>query len=48
MIKPIFDKLEDTDLTNKEKYGHLKKAPGEYDSTWSTHIYNFITRVSGR
>lgn len=48
MIKPIFNKLEDTDLTSKEKYGNLKKAPGEFDSTWSTHIYNFMNRVTGR
>ena len=30
MIKPIFNKLEDTNLTSKEKYGHLKKAPDEF------------------
>ena len=48
MIKPIFNKLEDTNLTSKEKYGHLKKAPDEFDSTWATHIYSFIPRVSGR
>ena len=48
MIKPIFDKLEETNLTSKEKYGHLKKAPDEFDSTWSSHIYNFISRVTGR
>jgi len=24
MIKPIFDKLEATDLSDKEKYGHIK------------------------
>ena len=47
MIKPIFDKLEDSDLSNKEKYGHLKKPSGEYDSQWSSHIYNFMSRVSG-
>ena len=29
MIKPIFDKLENTDLSAAEKYGFLKKAPGE-------------------
>ena len=45
MIKPIFDKLEDTDLSNKEKYGFLKKAPGEYSSGWSGHIYSFLSRV---
>ena len=45
MIKPIFNKLEDTDLSNKEKYGFLKKAPGEYSSEWSGHIYNFLSRV---
>ena len=46
MIKPIFNKLEDTDLTSEEKYGYLKKAPGEYGSEWATHIYNFISRVA--
>ena len=45
MIKPIFDKLENTDLSAKEKYGFLKKAPGEYSSEWTGHIYNFLTRV---
>lgn len=48
MIKPIFNKLEETNLNSKEKYGHLKKAPGEFDSTWSSHIYNFISRVTDR
>ena len=45
MIKPIFDKLENTDLTDKEKYGSLKKAPGEYGSSWTTHTYNFMERL---
>ena len=40
MIKPIFDKLEDTDLSDKEKYGHIKN-----DSQWRMHIYNFLERV---
>ena len=47
MIKPIFDKLENTGLTGKEKYGSLKNAPGEYDSTWTTHVYNFMGRLIG-
>ena len=40
MIKPIFDKLEATDLSDKEKYGHIKN-----DSQWRMHIYNFLERV---
>ena len=45
MIKPIFDKLENTDLTDKEKYGSLKKAPNENDLMWTGHIYNFMERL---
>ena len=41
MIKPIFDKLEDTDLSTKEKYGHIKNK-----SEWVMFIYNFLDRVS--
>ena len=41
MIKPIFDKLEDTDLSAKEKYGHIKNK-----SEWTMHIYGFLDRVS--
>tara|TARA_B100000900_G_C20320984_1_gene610114 strand:- start:110 stop:538 length:429 start_codon:yes stop_codon:yes gene_type:complete len=40
MIKPIFDKLEDTDLSDKEKYGHIKN-----NLRWTTHIYSFLDRV---
>ena len=40
MIKPIFDKLEDTDLSDKEKYGHIKN-----NLQWNTHIYSFLDRV---
>ena len=41
MIKPIFDKLEDTDLSTKEKYGYIKNK-----SEWVMFIYNFLDRVS--
>ena len=40
MIKPIFDKLEDTDLSDEEKYGHFKN-----NLRWTTHIYSFLDRV---
>ena len=45
MIKPIFDKLEDTDLSKEEKYGFKKKPHDEYSSHWTDHIYSFIGRV---
>ena len=41
MIKPIFDKLEDSDLSAEEKYGHIKNK-----TEWITHIYGFLGRVS--
>jgi len=41
MIKPIFDKLEDTNLSAKEKYGHIKNKP-----EWVLFIYGFLDRVS--
>tara|TARA_B100001063_G_scaffold213940_1_gene213833 strand:+ start:420 stop:848 length:429 start_codon:yes stop_codon:yes gene_type:complete len=41
MIKPIFDKLEDTDLSTKEKYGHITNR-----SEWIRFIYGFLDRVS--
>ena len=41
MIKPMFDKLEDTDLSAKEKYGHIKNK-----SEWTMYIYGFLDRVS--
>ena len=40
MIKPIFDKLEDTNLSEKEKYGYIKNK-----NEWISFIYNFLTRV---
>ena len=40
MIKPIFDKLDDANISDKEKYGHIKN-----DSEWNMHIYNFLDRV---
>ena len=40
MIKPIFDKLEDTNLSEKEKYGYMKNK-----NEWISFIYNFLTRV---
>ena len=45
MIKPIFDRLENTDLSTKEKYGFFKKAYSENSLEWSSHIYDFLTRV---
>ena len=41
MIRPIFDKLEDTNLSTKEKYGHIKNK-----SEWVMFIYGFLDRVS--
>jgi len=41
MIKPVFDKLEDTDLSEEEKYGHIKNK-----SEWVAFIYGFLDRVS--
>ena len=41
MIKPIFDKLEDSDLSAKEKYGHIKN-----NSEWVMFVYGFLDRVS--
>ena len=41
MIKPIFDKLEDTDLSAKEKYGYIKNK-----SEWVMFIYGFLDRVN--
>ena len=40
MIKPIFDKLEDSDLSTKEKYGHISNR-----SEWIMFIYGFLSRV---
>ena len=40
MIKPIFDKLEDTNLSEKEKYCYMKNK-----NEWISFIYNFLTRV---
>ena len=41
MIKPIFDKLEDSDLSTKEKYGHITNS-----SQWVMFIYGFLDRVA--
>ena len=41
MIKPIFDKLEDTNLSTEEKYGHIKNK-----QEWVMFIYGFLDRVS--
>ena len=41
MIKPIFDKLEDSDLSTKEKYGHITN-----NSQWVMFIYGFLDRVA--
>ena len=40
MIKPIFDKLEDTDLSTNEKYGGKKSK-----SEWILFVYGFLDRV---
>ena len=40
MIKPIFDKLEKTSLSQKEKYGSMQN-----NSRWGQHIYNFLSRA---
>jgi hypothetical protein len=40
MIKPIFDKLEDTELSTSEKYGHITNK-----SEWAHFIYGFLDRV---
>ena len=45
MIKPLFEKLEDTDLSTEEKYGSFKKKHSEENSTWIMHIYGFLDRV---
>ena len=39
MIKPIFDKLENTDLSAAEKYGFLKKLL--VNILQNEYIYNF-------
>ena len=41
MIKPIFDKLEDTNLSTEEKYGHIKNK-----QEWVMFIYGFLDRVN--
>ena len=41
MIKPIFDKLDDSDLSTKEKYGDMTSKSG-----WVMFIYGFLDRVS--
>jgi len=41
MIKPVFEKLEDADLSEEEKYGHIKNQ-----SEWVAFIYGFLDRVS--
>ena len=41
MIKPIFDKLEDSDLSTKEKYGHITNS-----SQCVMFIYGFLDRVA--
>ena len=41
MIRPIFDKLEDTNLSTKEKYGHIKNK-----QEWVMFIYGFLDRVN--
>ena len=41
MIKPIFDKLEDSDLSTKEKYGHITNS-----SQWVMFIYGFLDSVA--
>ena len=41
MIKPIFDHLEDSDLSTKEKYGHITNS-----SQWVMFIYGFLDRVA--
>jgi hypothetical protein len=45
MIKPLFEKLEDTDLSTQEKYGSFKKQHSEGNSTWILHILSFLDRV---
>ena len=41
MIKPIFEKLDDSDLSEKEKYGNMTSKSG-----WAMFIYGFLDRVS--
>ena len=41
MIKPIFEKLDDSDLSEKEKYGNMTSKSG-----WVMFIYVFLDRVS--
>ena len=41
MIRPIFDILEDTNLSTEEKYGHIKNK-----HEWVMFIYGFLDRVS--
>ena len=49
MIKPLFDKLEATDLSVQEKYGFLKKKHSEDDSLWVMHTLGFLDRaIDGR
>ncbi len=40
LLDDIFDKLDDANISDKEKYGHIKN-----DSEWNMHIYNFLDRV---
>lgn len=41
IIKPIFDKLDDSDLSAKEKYGDVTNNSG-----WVMFVYGFLDRVS--
>ena len=41
MIKPIFEKLDDSDLSEKEKYGNMTSKSG-----WVMFIYGFLEIVS--
>ena len=46
MIVPLFEKLEETDLSQKEKYGFKKiKHSRENPVQWVTHTLYFMRRV---
>lgn len=46
MIMPLFEKLEQTNLSEKEKYGFIKTKHSKENSVpWVTHTLYFMTRV---
>ena len=47
MIIPLFEKLENTDLSQKEKYGFLKVMHSrDKPVPWVTHTLHFFSRVT--